>query len=208
MMAIPLSALPLLLLTLGLAMPSTVPAQQPASKPLYRIVGPDGQVTFTDRPPTAAPAAVVAVPLPPSAPPTATLPADLAAVVQRFPVTFYRGADCPAACTEARALLEQRGVPHVVRTVTTPRDTAELQRLTGAALLPSLTVGRQPLPGWRRADWSGFLDAAGYPEKSRLPAGYRMPDAAPLAPPPAVAAASAPQAPPPPTPSGPGGIRF
>lgn len=188
--------------------PALVEAQTSA-KPMYRIVGPDGQVTFTDRPPPTVDAARAAVALPAAAAPTANLPTELATAVNRFPVTLYIGASCPAVCTEARALLRERGIPHVVRTVTTGRDATELQRLTGAGTLPALTVGRQPMSGFRRSEWVGYLDAAGYPSTSRLPSGYRMPDPAPLAPEPVrEAAAPAEPALPPPTPSGPGGIRF
>ena len=202
---------PVLLAAAGVFLGSvSAPVQaQATAKPMYRIVGPDGQVTFTDRPPPSADTARVLTPLPAAAAPTANLPAELATAVNRFPVTLFMGATCTAACVDARALLRERGIPHVVRTVTTPRDTAELQRLTGAALLPSLTVGRQPLPGFRRSEWVGYLDAAGYPATSRLPSGYRAPEPAPLSPEPAPAA-SAPEAPtlPQPIPSGPGGIRF
>ena len=179
------------------------------AQPMYRIVGPDGRVTFTDRPPPDGTVTRAATPAPPATAPTASLPADLAAAVGRFPVTLFTGTGCGAACTEARALLRERGIPHVERTVNTAADAAELKRLTGAALLPALTVGRQPLQGLRRSEWTGYLDAAGYPPSSRLPAGYRHPDASPLvAPPPPVAAAASEPAPIVPTPSGPGCIRF
>ena len=77
---------------------------------VYRIVGPDGKVTFSDRPPadanaqparTANEAPVVA---------NGALPYELRQIANRFPVTIYTGNDCPP-CTSARNLLSSRGVP-------------------------------------------------------------------------------------------------
>jgi hypothetical protein len=187
---------------------STADAQQR----LYKIVGPDGQVTYTDRPPPVPPGARVAQPVVAAAPPTATLPADLAAVVTRYPVTLHTGPNCAAPCTEGRNLLRERGVPFQERTVSTVRDVAELERVAGATSLPVLVVGRLPLVGFRQSEWVGYLDAAGYPATSRLPANYSPPAPIPLTPP--VAAAVPAAAPPPapaaaaPTQPGAGGIRF
>lgn len=192
-----------------LALAAGLAADPAQAQQMYRIVGPDGRVTFTDRPPPSAEVTRVAAPAPPAAAPTANLPADLAAAVGRFPVTLYTGPGCGPVCADARALLRERGIPHVERTVSSAADTAELRRLTGAASLPSLTVGRQPMLGLRRSEWLGYLDAAGYPASSRLPASYRHPEAAPLVPvPQPVAQAASEPAPIVPTPSGPGGIRF
>lgn len=192
---------------MGLAAPFAAdPAQ---AQPMYRIVGPDGRVTFTDRPPADGSVTRAAAPAAPATAPTASLPTELAAVVNRFPVTLFTGPGCGTVCNDARGLLRARGIPHTERTVTTAADAAELTRLTGATLLPSLTVGRQSLQGLRRSEWTGYLDAAGYPATSRLPASYRQPEPAPLVPPPPpVAAAASEPAPILPTPSGPGGIRF
>ncbi len=182
-----------------------------AQQKLYRIVDADGRVTFTDRPPPQTSAgARVATPQIAAAPPTAALPADLAAVVNRYPVTLYVGPNCPG-CEEGRNLLKQRGVPFNERTVNTARDGVELQRLTAGATLPTLMIGRQPLLGFRSSEWIGYLDAAGYPATSRLPANYNFPAAAPLAQPEREAAAAAPAPTPvatPAIPSGAGGIRF
>lgn len=181
-----------------------------AQQRLYRIVEPDGRVTFTDRPPPTAVGTRSATPVVAgTTPSTAGLPADLAAVVGRFPVTLVTGPDC-TPCTEGRALLRERGVPYTERLVTTPRDLAELQRLSGANSLPTLMVGRQPVTGLRASDWAAWLDAAGYPARSKLPASWRAAEPAPLAAPapePVSAQAPPPAAPPAPQP-GPGGIRF
>ncbi|RYY60510.1 MAG: DUF4124 domain-containing protein, partial [Comamonadaceae bacterium] len=89
--------LPAILCAAATAASLGVGAQQ-----VYRIVGPDGKVTFSDRPPAernARPAAVepAGAAAASTAPPTisaAALPYDLRAVVNRFPVTLYTGTDC------------------------------------------------------------------------------------------------------------------
>ena len=151
----------------------------------YKVVTPDGKVTYTDRP-VAAPGAQV-LPLrrdtSPAGPVTGQavtpLPADLRPVVARFPVTLYSSTDC-APCETGRKLLQQRGVPYSERSVSSDDDIAALQRLTGGRSVPTLTVGAQALRGLLEADWQGTLDLAGYPRESRLPKGYAAPAAVPL----------------------------
>lgn len=166
---------------------------------LFKVVAPDGTVTYTDRPPAAANVRVAPIRAGEPAP-EAALPADLAAVARRFPVTLVVAADC-APCSEARTWLRARGVPHAERSVSSEADTAALRRLSGATDLPVAMIGRQVVRGFQEQEWAGYLDAAGYPRTSRLPPGYRFETAAALAPPPATAAtapiAASPTAPPP-----------
>ncbi len=190
---------------------------------VYRIVGPDGKVTFSDRPPAdaaAQPARTTG--LGPTAP-NAALPLELRQPATRFPVTLYTGSDC-TPCTSARNLLIARGIPFTERTVSTNEDIDALQRLSGSTNLPFGTIGSQQLAGFSDSEWTQYLDAAGYPKQSQLPANYRRPAAIPLvavkAAEPASAAASGPSAraqapqrtPAPvnegPTPGNPAGIRF
>lgn len=152
-----------------------------AQAQVYRIVGPDGKVTFSDRPPPdarATPAATVTMPGGGGAA-TANLPAEVRNAASRFPVTLYAGPDCNP-CSNARDLLQRRGVPFVEKTITTEEDIAALQRLSGASSLPFATIGGQHLRGFSDAEWSQFLDAAGYPKTSQLPPNYRNPRATPL----------------------------
>ncbi|RYX98058.1 MAG: glutaredoxin family protein [Comamonadaceae bacterium] len=158
---------------------------------VYRIVGPDGKVTFSDKPPVTAAAQVST----PSAAENAgsgstSLPFELRQVASRFPVTLYTGPNCEP-CGAARGLLSRRGVPFTERTVTSNDDVAALRRLSGEASLPFGTIGAQQLKGYSDAEWTQFLDAAGYPATSSLPATYRAPAATPLV---AVAPAAAPAA--------------
>ena len=161
---------------------------------VYRIVGPDGKVTFSDRPPAdakAVPAQSVAIPSAPSSGSgTGSLPSELRRVVGQYPVTLYTTKDC-GPCISARGYLQQRGIPFTEYTVSTRDDFSALQRLSGGTNLPFLSIGAQQIPGFSEVEWSQYLDAAGYPKTSQLPAGYRNADPAPLvavqkaAPPPA-----------------------
>ena len=195
---------------------------------VHRIVGPDGKVTFSDRAPEDKKAqSTVLSTASGGAASNPALPTELRQIASRFPVTLYTGESC-SPCQQARQLLIQRGVPFTERSVNTNDDLDALRRLSGESALPFGTIGRQQLKGFSDAEWTQYLDAAGYPAQSRLPKGYTQPAATPLAPTKAPAAsapdapqeaASAPtgrlrrQAPPPPppggpTPSNPAGIRF
>jgi glutaredoxin len=147
---------------------------------LYRNVGPDGRVSFSDVPPPGGPAKA-APGGPGGAPASATspLPYELQQVASRYPVTLYTAEAC-APCASGRNLLNGRGIPFTERTVSTPDDAAALQRLSGDNSLPLLTVGGQQIKGFSDLEWGQFLDAAGYPKTSQLPANYRAPPATPL----------------------------
>lgn len=149
---------------------------------LYRSVGPDGKVTFSDTPPPSAAANAKAkgsaAPAGPVSPGSA-LPYELQQIASRYPVTLYTGDNC-GPCASGRNLLRARGVPFTERTVNTADDIAALQRLSGDAGLPFLTIGGQQIPGFSDAEWSQYLDAAGYPKTSQLPSSYRPAPATPL----------------------------
>lgn len=187
----------------------------PASA-LYKVVQPDGSVTYTDRPPATGNARVTPLGrnLEPAAP-EPTLPLELRQAMQRYPVTLYTAQGCQP-CDAGRSLLRARGVPFAERVVATDEDAQALERLVGGRTVPALTIGSQALRGLSETDWAGYLDAAGYPRESRLPRGWQPPAATPLvervtptartAPQPA-APAPAPAAAPEPPPA-PGSVRF
>jgi len=147
----------------------------------YKIVGPDGSVTYTDRPPPTTAAKVTAIGRRGGAPVStdADLPFELRQIVARFPVTLYSAADC-APCDSGRQLLQQRGIPYTERRIVTEDDAAALERAVGGRTVPALTIGAQALRGLSQGDWSSYLDAAGYPRESKLPRGYQAPAATPL----------------------------
>lgn len=178
----------------------------------YKVVGPDGRVTYTDRPPSDASARVTPMRRDGviDAPAADALPPDLRRIAEKYPVTLYASADC-APCDDARRLLQQRGVPYTEKRVVTEDDAAALQALFGGRTVPSLTIGAQALRGLAAAEWNAYLDAAGYPRESRLPRGWQAASAPMTAARPAEAPAPARPALPPPPPAPPpavGGIRF
>ena len=149
---------------------------------VYRIVGPDGKVTFSDRAPSNdAPAAAERTATAPGEQTGAgsNLPYRLGQIAARFPVTLYTAADC-APCASARSLLVGRGIPFTERTVTSNEDIDALKRLSGGTSLPFGTIGNQQLQGFSDSEWTQYLNAAGYPAQSQLPANYRHTAATPL----------------------------
>lgn len=213
------------MLTILLSLLAAAASMAPAHAQIFRIVGPDGKVTFSDKPPTATEAKVVPSAAAPSgAAGTGTsLPFALRQVTAKYPVVLYTSAKC-APCDAARSYLSGRGIPMAEKTVSTQVDLEALQRLSGATTLPFMTIGAQQLKGFAESEWSQYLDAAGYPKSSQLPAGFKNAGPAPLvtvqtdavapvaanapeaAPPPAAAPAAAPA--PAPGPSNPAGIKF
>ena len=208
-------ATPALLALAALAAAPALQAQQ-----VYRIVGPDGKVTFSDRLP-AADTGANARPggasgaAPGSSAAAQGLPYELRQVALKYPVVLYTSESC-APCVAGRSLLTSRGIPFSEKTVTTAADSQALQRLSGETSLPFLTIGSQQLKGFSDTEWTEFLNAAGYPKSSVLPASYRAPASTPLvtaAPAPAGSAESKatqgmPSVLPPPSPGNPAGIKF
>jgi glutaredoxin len=152
-----------------------------SAQTIYRIVGSDGKVTFSDKPPaTLEQGRVTGTGVGASGTVAgASFSFELKQAVAKFPVTLYTAPKC-APCDAGRALLSARGVPFSERTVTTPEDGEYLKRLTGETSLPYLTIGGQRLRGLAEDEWVQYLNAAGYPATSTLPASYRNPSPAPL----------------------------
>lgn len=150
---------------------------------IFKIVGPDGRVTFSDKPPTdpglkAAPAKAVSF-TPDARVSLAGLPFELRQAASRYPVTLYTSPGCQT-CAQGRQFLVSRGVPFAEKTVASKEDGDALMRLAGTQAVPLLTIGSQQLKGWADAEWSQFLDAAGYPRTSQLPSSYIPAPAKPL----------------------------
>lgn len=199
---------------------------------VYRIVGPDGKVTFSDKPPVS-PAAVSVTGAAGKAPAAraqeAVLPFELRQSMARYPVTLYSGPGC-VPCNAGRLLLQGRGVPYAEFNVSSNADVEALQRISGDNSLPFLTIGGQKIKGFSQTEWTQFLTAANYPATSRLPSGFGFAAAKPLvttqqadavaqapaatpepvatAAPPGTAAPLAAPAPAAPAPTNPAGIKF
>jgi len=84
---------------------------------------------------------------------------------EAFPVSLYTAEKCPA-CEPARKYLTARGIPFSETKITTQEQAAEAAKLIGEkeAAVPLLVVGGKPYKGYSESDWSGALDAAGYPK--------------------------------------------
>lgn len=204
-------------LLLAAAAHSDASAQQ-----IYKIVGSDGRITFSDKPPAdpnikATTASVV--PLNGSGANTAGLPFELRQAAARYPVTIYTSPGCQT-CAQGRSMLSTRGIPFAERTIASKEDGEALTRLAGTSNVPVLAIGAQQLRGYSDTEWTSFLDAAGYPKTSMLPPSYVPAPAAPLvaldanpaqgapAAPAQQARTEAPQQPAETPPQNPAGIRF
>lgn len=203
-----LSRPPATLAVLACLLLTSLPAQA-----LFKVVSPDGKVTYTDRPPPAGEGRATTVNRDGSSASTDTsLPFALRQVMVKFPVTLYTASNCEA-CDMGRGLLTRRGIPFSERTATTEEDRAAWEKLVGGQEAPVLRVGGQVMRGFNATQWEETLDIAGYSRQSQLPPNYKAAAAVPLverkpvAPP--VAAPEAPPAPPPVDPrSNPNSIRF
>lgn len=165
-----------LLLTLMLCAASSSMAQ------LYKTIGPDGKVTYSDTPPPVGKAERKTIGG--NGATEANIPYELALASRNHPVTFYSMEKCPV-CDEARSLLRKRGIPYSEKTVASAEDQLKLRDIAGGIDLPVLMVGREKKQGFEPGAWQAALTAAGYPTSNKLPPNYayRAPEpAAPVAP--------------------------
>ena len=204
---------------LGFGVALMTAAGMSGAQGVYKIVGPDGKVTFSDKAPATGQATTANTGATAANNVGSDLPFELRQVTSKYPVTLYTSAQC-APCDTGRTLLKSRGVPFSEKTISTAEDSEALQRLAGEASLPFATIGGQKLRGFSGTEWTQYLDAAGYPQNPMLPKSYRYPAPAPLVavqkatPAKQEAAKSAANEPPPlpspsaPSPSNPAGITF
>ena len=146
---------------------------------LYKVVGPDGKVTYTDRPVPGTEGKVQSLNSRGGVSNDLALPAEVRQAAQHFPVTLYSSDGC-APCDTGRTLLRQRGIPFTEKSVNRPEETEVLKRLTGSLELPALTIGGQILHGMEGTEWNTYLDSAGYPKESKLPPNFPVGSATPL----------------------------
>jgi glutaredoxin len=167
------------LLALGAGLMAATPVQ---AQQVYRIVGPDGKVTFSDRPPEKPDAKVATVRSGSGqAEANNALPPELRRVANQYPVTLYVTRDCDV-CSAARQLLVGRGIPFAEKIIVSNADISSFKQLSGSDTLPALSISSQFLRGLQENEWNSYLDAAGYPAQIQLPATYRRPAPEPLVP--------------------------
>ncbi len=153
-----------------------------ASAQMYKWKDANGVTHYTDTPPPAAAASKqVDIKSFAAAPGAAGLPAELAEVARRHPVTLYTTGQCDA-CNQARTMLQARGIPYNEKTVNSNEDQLALKRAGSPGQLPLLLVGRTKQIGFDQVTWDGLMTDAGYPLQRILPSTYQYPPPAAAAP--------------------------
>lgn len=156
------------LLLLSLVVSASAQAQ------LYKWVGPDGKITYSDTPPPASAKKVEEKSVTTNSASTAGMSFELAEAVRNHPVTLYTTNNCEA-CDSGRTILTGRGVPFTEKTVTSNDDIARLKQAGGTQQLPFLTIGSKKQTGADPDAWNAALTAAGYPATNQLPRNYKNP---------------------------------
>ena len=162
----------------------------PAQSSVYRWVDKDGNVHFSDAPPSEEATGVTQKRMGGGQVDENQLPYATQVATKRNPVTLFSSGGCGELCASARQLLASRGVPYSERNPqANPADADALKKLIGVLEVPVLLVGATTLKGYNEDTWNAALDSAGYP-RTLLPG--QVP---PRPPTPPVAAVPAPAVP-------------
>jgi Domain of unknown function (DUF4124) len=139
----------------------------PAVAELYKWIGADGKINYSDTPPPADAKKVEKKRLNDRVAEGDGLDFATRNASKKYPVVLFV-TDCGTPCDQARALLAKRGVPHTEKNPEKNRaDGQELKKLIGALEVPDLQVGKdKPIKGFEEAAWNAALDAAGYPKSA------------------------------------------
>lgn len=142
------------LLAAGLALLwGTAPAQA-----LYKTVGPDGRVTYTDHPPGNAKAKPLSTGNPAlSYSPGATAnPSSPSARPRIGAVTLYSAVWC-GYCRQAKAYLASHGIAYREVDVESPSGAADFARAGGGRGIPLLVAGGQQIRGYSPASYDALF---------------------------------------------------
>lgn len=153
----------------------------------YRWVDRNGTVHFTDAPPPAGAKDVRKLTAPAAPEGASDLPYEIARLQKDFPITLYTTPSCAQGCSDARDVLNRRGIPFKEVSVKDAATSEELKKASGGLQVPTMLVGRQPEVGFERSSFNAALDNAGYPPEGTVPARKQSAPGAP-APKPAAAA--------------------
>lgn len=147
-----------------------------ASAQMYKWVGANGKIVYSDTPPPANAKKLGTKALENTANASnVRLPTELAAAVAKNPVTFYSAANC-GVCNEARNMLKQNGIPFVEKVIKSPEDVEKLKQVSGDTQIPLMLINKSKFSGFEAIEWRTALSSAGYPETSMLPKEYRYPE--------------------------------
>ena len=144
-----------------------------AQAQMYRWIDDNGKVHYSDRIPMSGAKNLQRQAMPAEQSSSATLPYELQQAVKNFPVTLYTSESCRDACTQARELLNKRGVPYSEVAVRDEADVAQLKKRSGGNAVPVMTVGPELYKGFESGYYKDALDIAGYPANSLLPPGVQ-----------------------------------
>ncbi len=163
-----------------LALATLAALAAPNAHALYKVVGADGRVSYTDRPPVDG-SRVTTVTANSGSDGEAQVPYEVRQAMQRNPVTIFTAENCDP-CRVGRDLLMKRGIPFQEKTQSSEEDKTAIKDAVGSNGLPSLKVGSQKINGYEASAWNGALDAAGYPASSKLPSNFKQAEATTAAP--------------------------
>ena len=143
-----------------------------AQAELYKSIGPDGKVTYSDTPPASGTVIDKKSLASSSDGSEGELPYELAQAKKDSPVTLDTSDKC-IPCDDGRKLLNNRGIPFSEKTVASNNDIARLKEISGDSQLPLLLIGRSKQSGFEAGAWNAALSVAGYPQNNQLPKTYR-----------------------------------
>lgn len=143
---------------------------------MYKWVGANGKIVYSDTPPPANAKKLASKSMETSSSLSSVkLPPELQAAVSKNPVIFYSTGNCDA-CNAGRTMLKQNGIPFIEKTVKTNEDIDRLKQISGDSQLPLIFVNKSKFLGFDATEWRAALTAGGYPETSILPKEYRYPE--------------------------------
>ena len=123
-----------------------------------------GQTIFSDKPPPAG-AKLLEARDGPAASDNRQMPYATRQAAAKYPVVLYTSANCAEICANARALLNDRGVPFAENLLKTEEEIAAVSKQMGSdSFIPGLKVGSQSFAGYESGAWNNLLDLAGYPK--------------------------------------------
>jgi glutaredoxin len=169
-----------------LALCGLVSMAQVAEAQMYKWIGANGKIVYSDTPPPASAKKLVSKSMEGAGQQSnVKFPPDLEIAVRKNPVTLYATVSSTpcAACNEARNMLKQNGIPFTEKTIDTKDDVEKLRQVSGDTQLPLMLVNKAKFAGFDVIEWRTALSTAGYPETSILPKDYRYPAPEPAAPP-------------------------
>ncbi len=123
-----------------------------------------GQTVYSDQPPPPG-TIVLETRKGPAATDERQVPYATRQAAEKYPVILYTSANCTDVCANARALLNDRGVPFSENLLKSEEDVAAVSKQMGSdSFIPGLKVGSQTFAGYESGAWNNLLDLAGYPK--------------------------------------------